>query len=120
LGNFPAPAMSRSITNLGISVSSLAFGTPAGAPCGGRLRLVDCPVLRRRPRREYSETSRSGTIVPVLRQLLEPLTHAVPGVAGAHDRLIAVFDADFVEHARDVVADGFFRESERGCGLRIV
>src|SRR5579862_10021430 len=43
-----------------------------------------------------------------------------PCFARTHDRLIAMFDAYLVEHARDVVAHGLLREPKRGGDFRIV
>ena len=49
-----------------------------------------------------------------------PAFQAEASLARPHDRLIAVFNADLVEHTGDVVADSFLRHAERGGDLVIV
>lgn len=46
--------------------------------------------------------------------------HPEACITGTHYCLITVLNINLVEHARDVIADCFFREAERSGNLRVV
>src|SRR5580765_2579925 len=103
--SFPAPTISRSITNLGMVFL-------LGAQCGaaGTVRLeasVPAGAFPGPGRKSRSARGQAGR-------------RTQAGLAGAHDRLVAMLRSDLVEDTADVVADGLLREPEGRGDLPVV
>jgi len=112
----PAPVSSRSITNLGILLSS-GWARAHAALSRSRMRCRDAPVVRRKPSPGDFARGRDRDSCPGLNG--QP-PRAKPGVAGAYDRLVAMLDLNLVEDPRDVIADRLLRQAERACDLGVV
>src|SRR5262245_25817205 len=106
-GSFLAPTIGRSMTNLGIALF-LRSGMRDACPAA-KLRQAKPLVLRRMPR----DAGRAAALIrdkcPASALLDEADGPAETDLAGKHDGLITVLDAELVEHPGDVVANRFPR-----------
>src|SRR5882724_1424837 len=119
-GSFPAPTMSRSITNLGIALSS---GLAVRACTTHDLCKVEVCASGCLEAKALASRLRARNVrdrCPVSTRARQPAVHPEARVAGPNDRLVTMLNADLVENPRDVIANRFFRETERAGNLRIV
>src|SRR5262245_36360696 len=119
-GSFPAPTISRSITNFGIAFSSVWCGACRCTPCRETEADAAVCIEANAPMQRSEIRGAPGTNVPGSAWLDEPAGLAETRLAGKHDGLITVLDAKLVEHPGNVVANGLLREPERRRDLRVV
>src|SRR5579863_389787 len=117
-GSFPAPAISRSITNLGIALSSSSDMHRAWP--AQKAKVANIYVLRRMSRHCNLQRRTIRDQCPGLTSAGQPAVHPEACITREHNSLVTVSYTDLVEYVRDVVANGFFRKPERGGNLRII
>src|SRR5262245_52575841 len=86
------------------------------AVCGGRppLDRGGCPDAAPSPAKAFRDKC------PASGRADRPAGPAEPSITGQDDRLIAMFDANLVEHSSNVVTHRLFRETEQSGDLRVV